>query len=68
MPVTVTVVPPAPGPKVGLTEVIVGAGRYVNWSAATTADVPMPLVTVMFTVPAAPAGETAVMLVGELTT
>jgi hypothetical protein len=39
----------------------------VNWSAADVADVPEGVVTVMSTVPAALAGETAVIEVAELT-
>jgi hypothetical protein len=39
----------------------------VNWSGALTAEVPPGLVTVMSTVPDAPAGDVAVMDVGEFT-
>ncbi len=67
VPVTVTVVPPANGPAAGATLVIVGTGSYVNWSAGEVALVPPGVVTVTSTVPAVPAGETAVMLVPETT-
>jgi len=51
VPFTVTVVPPALGPEEGDTEVTVGAGggggvTDVNLSAATTALVPLAVVTV----------------------
>ena len=68
MPVRVTLVPPAIGPATGLTAVTVGTSTYVNWSAgALIAEVPPMAVTVMSTVPAEPAGATAVMEVAELT-
>ena len=40
---------------------------YVNWSAVVTADVPVEVVTVKFTVPAAAAGLAAVSSVGDTT-
>jgi hypothetical protein len=56
--------PSSEGGFVG-TAVAVGVGVdgavYVNWSDADVADVPSPLVTVMSTVPAEPAGEVAVI-------
>ena len=67
VPVTVTVVPPATGPDAGVIPVTVGTGSYVNWSAGEVALVPPGVVTVTSTVPAVPAGETAVMLVAETT-
>ena len=39
----------------------------MNWSAADVALVPPDVVTIMSTVPAAPAGEVAVICVAELT-
>ena len=67
VPVIVTVVPPATGPDTGVIPVTVGMGSYVNWSAGEVALVPPGVVTVTSTVPAVPAGETAVMLVAETT-
>src|SRR5208337_5497894 len=67
VPVTVTVVPPANGPAAGVTPVTVGTGSYVNSSAGEVALVPPGVVTVTSTVPAEPAGETAVMLVADTT-
>jgi hypothetical protein len=67
VPVIVTVVPPAAGPDDGLTFVTLGAGLYVNWSAAVLPEVPsVGVVTVMSTVPV-PAGEVAVIWVALLT-
>ena len=43
-----------------------GRAMYVNWSAEETADVPLEVVTVTFTVPV-PAGHVAVISVAELT-
>jgi hypothetical protein len=63
VPVTVTEVPPASGPLVGLTDVIVGAATYVNWSLADVALVPPTVVVVMSIVPAEPEGEVAVIWV-----
>src|SRR2546421_732276 len=57
VPVIVTLVPPADGPFDGLTAVTVGAGLYMNWSAAVAELVPPAgVVIVMSTVPGAPAG------------
>src|SRR5208283_1539080 len=67
VPVTVTVVPPATGPAAGEILVTAGTGSYVNWSDAEVALVPPGVVTVTSTVPAEPAGETAVMLVADTT-
>jgi hypothetical protein len=67
VPVIVTVVPPDAGPEVGLIELTVGAGMYVNWSDDDVLDVPTGLVTVMSTAPRDPAGETAIIEVPELT-
>ena len=55
VPVTLTVVPPAVIPEVGLTPVTVGSGGAVkvNWSAgAFSAEVPPGVVTVTSTVEA----------------
>ena len=70
VPVIVTDVPPPDGPLLGLTEVTVGGAdaRNVNWSPALVEEVPAPFVTVTSTVPAATAGETAEIEVGEFTT
>ena len=60
----VTVVPPAVGPAVGLTLVTVGAARRrCTCRPAPVALVPPAVVTVTSTVPVAPAGAVAVMLV-----
>src|SRR5208283_4001145 len=67
VPVTVTVVPPVRGPAPGVMPVTVGMAKYVNLSAAEIALVPPGVVTVTSTVPAEPAGETAVMLVADTT-
>jgi hypothetical protein len=55
LPRIVTVVPPAMPPEVGVTPVTAGAGAaaYVNRSAVVVADVPLGVVTVMSTIPAA---------------
>ena len=66
VPVIVTDVPPVAGPEVGDIDVTVGTATYVNWSAAEVADVPPGVVTVTSTVPV-PAGDVAVIWVGELT-
>jgi hypothetical protein len=66
VPVMVTEVPPATGPEAGATEVTVGAGIQVNWSAAPVALVPPGVVTRTSTVPV-PAGAVAVMEVAEFT-
>ena len=60
VPVIVTDVPPTCGPAVGEIDVTVGAGIYVNWSAAVVPDVPPAVVTLMSTVPV-PAGDVAVI-------
>src|SRR6478735_5284050 len=67
VPVIVTEVPPAVGPEFGLTLVTVGAATNVNWSLAEVALVPPVVVTVMSTVPAAWAGDVAVIDVALLT-
>jgi hypothetical protein len=72
VPLMVTLVPPVLGPLAGEMEVTVGAGggggvTDVNWSAATTALVPLAVVTVTSYTPAASAGAAAVMLVDEFT-
>ena len=68
VPVRVTTVPPVMGPLAGLMLVMVGAGVYVNWSAAPVGLVKLLApVTVTSTVPAAPAGAVAVIDV-EVTT
>src|SRR5207302_848471 len=61
VPVIVTVVPPAVGPAVGLTEVTVGASRYKNSSETDVADVPPTVVTRTCTGPAACGGAVAVI-------
>jgi hypothetical protein len=69
VPVSVTPVPPAVLPEPGLTPVTAGTGAavYVNWSAAAAGDVPLGVVTVTSTVPAAWGGAVAVIDVAELT-
>lgn len=71
-PVMVTVVPPAAGPELGLTEVTDGAevplvAVKVNRSADELALAPLGVWTWMSTVPAFSAGDTAVMDVSEST-
>src|SRR6516164_1360827 len=63
-----TLAPPAVVPVVVPRPLTAGAGvlRYVKWSALTALDVPLPVVTSMSTVPAEPAGATAVIDVSEL--
>jgi hypothetical protein len=68
VPVIVTDVPPAVDPEDGLTLDTAGAGSYVNWSALEVALVPPGVVTVTWTVPAMPAGETAEIDVELFTT
>jgi hypothetical protein len=65
----VTTVPPPVLPLLGLTAVTVGAGAavYVKWSALVDADMPVKVVTVTSTVPAASAGAVAVIDVSEFT-
>ena len=65
-PVMVTDVPPAVVPAVGLTEVTTGIPK-VYFEPAEVAEVPAALVAVMSTVPAASAGDVAVIWVSELT-
>ena len=67
VPVTVTDVPPAVGPLVGLTAITAGGATYVYWSALLVDDEPPLLVTVTSTVPAASAGAVAVIDVAEFT-
>jgi hypothetical protein len=67
VPVIVTDVPPAAGPLVGFTFVTVGAATNVNSSFALVALVPPTVVTVTSTVPAACAGDVAVIEVSLLT-
>src|SRR6516162_6346545 len=63
VPLTVTQLPPASGPLLGLTPVTVGAATNVNRSAMLVALVPPGFVTVTSTVPPGSAGETAVIVV-----
>jgi hypothetical protein len=65
-PVTVTAVPPASGPEVGLTPVTTGRATYEKRSALLVGLVPAGVVTVTSTVPE-PAGEVAVTWVSETT-
>src|SRR5665213_2262560 len=65
-PVTVTLVPPAMGPLVGLIAVIVGAATQVNTSAGDVVEVPPTVVTVRSPVPV-PAGAVAVTWVSDTT-
>jgi hypothetical protein len=65
LPVMVTLVPPPVEPSVGLT--LLAVGKYLNRSADVRALVPCDVVTVMSTVPAFSAGETALIVVAELT-
>ena len=64
-PVMVTDVPPEVVPAVGLTEVITGTPK-VYFEPAEVAEVPVALTAVISTVPAASAGEVAVIWVSEL--
>ena len=66
VPVIVTLVSPATGPATGLTAVTVGGLWYVKWSAVLVEEVPPGEMTWTSIVPAASAGEVAVMLVAEL--
>ena len=63
VPVIVTTVPPPAGPADGLMLETVGPPTYAYWSAGLVALVPPAVVTVTSTVPVAPAGAMAVMLV-----
>ena len=65
LPVTVTPVPPAVEPLLGAT--LSTTGRYLNRSLLEARLVPAMFVTLTSTIPAAPAGTTAVIEVGELT-
>jgi hypothetical protein len=69
VPVMMTVVPPASGPFAGEMPVTVGepGALYVNSSAGESALVPAGVSTVTSTVPAVPAGETAVIWESEST-
>jgi hypothetical protein len=67
VPVMVTAVAPVAGPATGLTTLTVGAASKLNWSKGLVALVPLGVVTVTFTGPAAPAGEKAVIWVAVLT-
>jgi hypothetical protein len=68
VPVTVIDTPPAiDGDESGLTAVTVGTGSKLNSSAELVAEVPPPVVTVMFTVPADSDGEVATILTDEST-
>ena len=66
VPVIVTLVPPAPGPDDGLTPLTAGGGTNVNLSAELVALVPPGVVTLTSCAPAVPAGETAMICVGEI--
>jgi hypothetical protein len=59
----VTVEPPGAGPLPGLSIEMTGGPRYVRWAAVVFVLVPVPLVTVISTVPE-PGGTTAPMSVG----
>jgi hypothetical protein len=69
LPVTITTVPPAVVPDEVPSAVTAGAAGalYVNRSADPVEDVPLGVVTVMSTVPAVPAGATAVNAVSDST-
>jgi hypothetical protein len=66
VPVTVTLVPPALDPVVGVTLVTVG-GPNRKWSCDEIALVPRGVVTVTSTAPAVAAGDTAVIDLAEST-
>src|SRR5262249_16813511 len=66
VPMTVTRVPPAAGPLVGLRPVTAGAARNVKRSACDAGDVPAGVVTVTLTIPM-PAGLVAVKVVSFTT-
>ncbi len=69
VPVIVTTVAPAVEPEVGDSDVTVGGAggaTNVNLSAAETAEIPPGVITVMSTMPAACAGEVAVIDVAEI--
>ena len=67
VPVIVTVCPPDVGPELGVRELAVGGGMYVKRSSGVFVLVPKLSVTVTSTGPGEPAGEVAVIWVGELT-
>src|SRR5262249_49435680 len=60
LPVMMTFVLPAVGPWFGSIAATASGGRYVNWSAGLTAEVPPGVVTVTSTVPV-PGGLAAVI-------
>ena len=66
VPVMVIDVPPAVGPALGLTPVMVGGARYV-YAEVLVAVPPPGVVTATFTVPAEPVGVYATICVDELT-
>jgi len=65
VPVTVTLVPPDAGPELG--DTLSTMGVYLKRSLVVRALVPLTLVTVTSTVPAAAGGDTAVIEVAEFT-
>src|SRR5262245_57599970 len=69
LPLIVMTVPPAVLPEAGDTSVTSGASgaANVNWSPDTVEEVPLGVVTVMWTVPADPAGASAVIWISETT-
>jgi hypothetical protein len=67
VPVMVTGVAPVVDPEEGATDVTVGGAAKMNWSLALVGEVPLGLVTVTSTVPAAWAGEVVVISVSETT-
>src|SRR5271168_5015393 len=68
VPVILTLLPPKIGPEEGETAVTVGTFSYVKSSAELVALVPPGVVTVIFTVAAVLAGDTAVIEVLLFTT
>jgi hypothetical protein len=69
LPLMVTLTPPPDPPVFGLTPVTDGTelAANVKRSAETPGDVPLGVIATMSTVPAGSGGDTAVMLVEELT-
>ena len=65
VPVMMTEVPPATGPTLGETPVTEGGSLYVNISDEEVGEVPIFVVTVMSTCPAAWAGEVALICVSD---
>jgi hypothetical protein len=59
VPLMVTLVPPPTGPELGLTPLTTGGATKVYWSADEVVEVPLGVVTVIFTVPADSAGAQA---------